>query len=98
MYSVTLDQIAHKLQPNGKPARKSEKVKIDTTPGEEADFFQSPFSMEELQKAIKEMKPNKAAAVDGIRTEQIQHFGNVTTKWILTFTDNCVLISQIPKL
>lgn len=64
MNNVTSVQIVHQLLLNGKTARKYEKVKIDRTPEKKINFFQSPVTMEELQKPVNEMKSNKAAGLD----------------------------------
>ena len=54
------------------------------------------FTLEELQKAIKQLKPGKAAGLDGITTEMIQHFGGKSREWILTMINKCADTSTIP--
>ena len=43
------------------------------------------------------LKPGKAAGIDGITTEMIQHFGPITKKWIVTLLNQCATTYSIPK-
>ncbi|GFR94956.1 LINE-1 retrotransposable element ORF2 protein [Elysia marginata] len=43
------------------------------------------------------MKTGKAAGLDGITTEMIQHFGPKTMSWILNLLNNCIGTCRIPK-
>ena len=55
-----------------------------------------PFTLEELQEAIKQLKPGKAAGLDGITTEMIQHFGEKAREWILAMINKSADSFAIP--
>ena len=54
--------------------------------------------MEELQEAMKHLKPGKAPGLDGITTEIIQHFGIQTRSWVLARLNDCATTFNIPKI
>ena len=99
--AVTPNQVAHQLILNGKPQhkergrRKEMKREMDNTMRDCDDSFE-PFTLEELQEAIKLLKPGKAAGLDGITTEMIQHFGGKTMAWILSMINKCADTCTIP--
>ncbi|KAL1460605.1 hypothetical protein WDU94_012577 [Cyamophila willieti] len=96
--NVTPDQVAHQLLKNGKTNFKVKNIKIKREINEN-HFLEEPFTVGELQEAIKMMKSkvNKAAGVDDIRTEQLKNFGPETLKWVTSLCNNCVTSLQIPK-
>eukprot|EP00057_Strongylocentrotus_purpuratus_P002687 XP_003725025.1 PREDICTED: RNA-directed DNA polymerase from mobile element jockey-like [Strongylocentrotus purpuratus] len=94
--NVTADQVAHKLLLNGKSAHKKRHKRnpwpqVDT----ESTWY---FNNLELQTASDSLKNGKAAGLDDIRTEQIKHCGHNTREWLLSLFDNCVTLSQLPKI
>ncbi|KAK3863666.1 hypothetical protein Pcinc_030585 [Petrolisthes cinctipes] len=56
------------------------------------------FTIEELHEALKHLKPGKAAGLDGITTEVIQHFGTRARSWVLALFNNCATTFCIPKI
>lgn len=44
------------------------------------------------------MKDNKAAGLEGLRSEQIKHFGPRAQAWILDLMNNCIEKMQIPRM
>ena len=64
---------------------------------ESHDEFE-PFNTEELNEAMKHLKPGKAAGLDYITAEVILHFGDKTKFWVLALFNNCARTLQIPKL
>lgn len=96
---VTPNQIAHHLILNGKTSKsKSNTGKLERCIEEETDFFKGLFMMEELTKAIDDLKPNKAAGLDDLRAEQIKQFGPATLQWLLSLMNNCTSRLKIPKI
>eukprot|EP00057_Strongylocentrotus_purpuratus_P020647 XP_011675121.1 PREDICTED: uncharacterized protein LOC105443541 [Strongylocentrotus purpuratus] len=94
--NVTAVQVAHQLLMNGKSAHKKRHKRnpwpqVDT----ESTWY---FNNLELQTDIDSLKNGKAAGLDNIRTEQIKHFGHNTREWLLSLFDNCVTLSQLPKI
>ena len=65
---------------------------------EESDEEFQPFTIEELQEAMKHLKPGKAAGLDNITAEVILHFGDKAKSWVLALFNNCARTLQIPKL
>ena len=61
------------------------------------DIFE-PFTMNELQSAIKHMKPGKAAGLDGIAVEMILHFGDRARSWLLALFNKCASTYRIPRI
>ena len=57
-----------------------------------------PFSHDELQEAMSTLKPGKAAGLDNISTEMIQHFGPNALAWILEFTNSCAVSFSTPQI
>ena len=55
------------------------------------------FTMSDLEEAMELLKPGKAAGLDGITTEMIQHFGAKSVSWILDLYNNCANTMTIPK-
>lgn len=95
--NITSNQIAHQLLLNGKTTTKKKKMKIIRDLESENDMMKKPFTLAELNLAIKAMKTNKAAGVDDLRTEQIRNFGPLALQYILNLMNNCVQSLNIPK-
>ena len=55
-----------------------------------------PFTEKELQEAKTSLKLGKAAGLDGISTEMIQHFGEKTRAWTLALMNRCASSCTIP--
>jgi len=56
-----------------------------------------PFTASEFDKAILEMKSDKASGVDDLTAEQIKHFGPVARSWLLGLFKNFMLKCSIPR-
>lgn len=95
--NITSNQTAHLLLLNGKTTTKKKKMKIIRDLESENDMMKQPFTLAELNLAIKAMKTNKAAGVDDLRTEQIRNFGPLALQYILNLMNNCVQSLNIPK-
>ena len=101
--AVTPNQVASQLVLNGKPnhkkkGHKKEKKKEMEDIMRNLDDSMEPFSIEDLEDAVKLLKPGKAAGLDGITTEMIQHFGQLTREWLLTMINKCALNFTVPTL
>lgn len=96
--NVTANEIAHQLLLNGKVKGKVNGAKIKRNVIEENNLISQPFKMDELKEGINQLKSNKAAGLDELRTEQIKYFGTETMKWLLKFYNNCIAQLKIPKI
>jgi hypothetical protein len=95
---VTPDQIAHQILFNGKiPGKKARGNTLPTGLGENS-VLDTPFTVDELENSIQQMKDNKAAGFDDIRTEHIKRFGSATLVWITELMNRCVATNQMPKV
>lgn len=74
-YDITPDQVAHQLLLNGKTTNRISKTKLERDMENENNFLGDNFTVDEVYEAISQMKNNKAAGIDDLRTEQIKHFG-----------------------
>ena len=101
--AVTPNQVANQLLRNGKPLHK-ERGRLKAMKRETAQIIQDsntqfdPFSQEDLHEAISTLKPGKAAGLDNISTEMIQHFGPKALEWVLNLTNSCATSYTIPKI
>ena len=102
--AVTPNEVANQLILNGKTSHKKRgllkerKLEMRSILEGSNDHNVEPYNIEELEAAMKFLKPGKAAGLDDITTEIIQHFGTETKSWILTLFNNCVVSCMIPKL
>ncbi|GFR83311.1 RNA-directed DNA polymerase from mobile element jockey-like [Elysia marginata] len=100
--AVTPNQVANQLLQNGKPANKEKghkkrlKGEMEQAMRDSSDQFEN-FTPDELNTAMILMKTGKAAGLDGITTEMIQHFGPKTMSWVLNLFNNCVRTCRIPN-
>ena len=63
-----------------------------------SDEVFEPFTMEELESAMKYMKSGKATGLDGITAEMILHFGDRTRVWPLSLFNKCASNYRIPRI
>ena len=100
--AVTPNEIAHQLLLNGKPYNKErgylKKMKEDMKQVlDTSDELFHPFTIKELDEALKTIKSGKAPGLDGISAEMILHFGPNTRKWLLALYNTCMMSLKIPK-
>ena len=100
---VTADQVAHQLLLNsqGNPNPRPQRAKLSRAANEssrDSTGFTRPFTMSELESAMKAMKNNKAAGLDDVLVEQIKHFGPGARRWLLDMVNKCVSSNKIPKM
>ena len=101
--AVTPNEVAHQLLLNGKPRNRERGYKrkmmadMNRAINESDDMF-LPFSRHELDEGVKTLKPGKAAGIDGITTEMIQHFGHNTRQWLLALFNECMASYRTPKV
>ncbi|KAI5708213.1 hypothetical protein M8J77_018222 [Diaphorina citri] len=57
----------------------------------------SPFTLSEVEVALKNTKSNKAPGFDGIHPEFLKHCGNYTKKWLAQFYTDIMNKGQIPS-
>ena len=55
------------------------------------------FSNQDMEEALALLKTGKAAGLDNITTEMIQHFGTTTRKWVLGLINKCAETETIPR-
>lgn len=60
--------------------------------------FSCPFSREETLEGIKNIKSGKAAGIDGIYPEFLQHLGPATISWLTKFFSNILETGNLPSL
>ena len=101
--AVTPNQIAHQLILNGKPPknsvrrRKQMKIQLQQTLQQDDGTQIEPFTLSELKTEIKQLKPNKAAGIDGIPNEFLKHLGPKALRWLQAFYQDCLTTSNTPK-
>ena len=84
--TVTADQIANQLLSNG---RRNNQPPTELT---------KPFSLDELATVLSLLKPGKAAGLDGLLTEMLQHLGNKAKTWLLDMLNECTRTKHIPSI
>ena len=97
--NVTPDQVASTLLLNGKAKdhRKISQKPIRRNIATERNESTKPFTANELDKALREMKSGKASGVDDLTTEQIKHFGPLARIWLLGLFNNVLHRRRIPR-
>ena len=101
--AVTPNEVAHQLLLNGKPHNKERgylkkmKESMNQVLNTSDEIF-LPFTIKELEEAIKTIKLGKAPGLDGVSAEMITHFGPNTKKWLLALYNNCATSFRIPKI
>ena len=61
-------------------------------------YYTKTITLEELQQAIKNLKNNKAAGLDDIRTEQLKHLGPIALQWLLNMYNHCIEQKTVPNI
>ena len=56
-----------------------------------------PFTLDELEKEIKQLKRNKVAGIDGILNEFLKHLGPKAQQWLLLLFTSCLRTKKISK-
>jgi len=59
--------------------------------------YGTPFSIQEIETALKKTKTQKAAGFDGIYLEFLKFTGTYTRRWLAEFYSNIIEICHIPK-
>ena len=100
--AVTPNQVANQLLLNGKPThkqkgqRKKRKRETTNTLKESKHHFDA-FSTQDMEEGLALLKIGKAAGLDNITTEMIQHFGAKTRTWVLAMINKCAETHTIPR-
>ena len=104
-YQVTANQVAQQLLVNGKcPGDRTftrqirnELRSISTSPT--VDYFHAtPFTLAELEKAIKACKTGKAPGPDNVHPEYLHHLGPKAKEFLLSLMNRCLSTCHIPKI
>ena len=101
--AVTPNQVANQLILNGKPQhkergrRKAMRREMDGIAQTSEDKL-DPFTTKDLEEALGLLKTGKAAGLDGITTELIQHFGSKAKAWTLALINKCAETCTVPKI
>ena len=99
-YNVTANQVATQLLLNGKSPRTNRarnRTKLPKT-DKNMSYYTKTITLEELQQAIKNLKNNKAAGLDDIRTEQLKHLGPIALQWLLNMYNHCIEQKTVPNI
>ena len=100
--AVTPNDVANQLLLNGKPThkqrgqKKAAKRETANITKDSINQFDD-FTEQELKEALALLKTGKAAGLDNITTEMIQHFGATTRSWVLTLLNKCAQTCTIPR-
>ncbi len=94
--AVTPSVVAHQLLLNGKinnnnrERERLKKIKLEMhrIMTQSKDRFEC-FTMDEMQSAMKHLKSEKTAGLDGIVVEMILHLGDRARSWLLTLFNKC---------
>ncbi len=57
-----------------------------------------PFSLDELATGLSLLKPGKAAGLDDLLIEMLQHLGNKVKSWFLDMLNECTRTKHIPSI
>ena len=86
--TVIADQIANQLLPNGRrmdhrrPTGEHHKTIVPSNKQPPTELTK-PFSLDELATGLSLLTPGKAAGLDDVLTEMLQHLGNKAKSWLL---------------
>jgi Reverse transcriptase (RNA-dependent DNA polymerase)/Endonuclease-reverse transcriptase len=96
--SVTPNQIAHQLLLNGKTSSKCRVNRYPKT-GDSLGLglLKSPFTPEEMVRALMKMKNGKSPGIDELCTEQVKNLGPMANCWLLDLFNNCRTTYEMPK-
>ena len=101
--TVTADQIANKLLSNGRrvehrrPPGEHHKTIVPSN-NQPPTELTKPFSMDELATGLSLLKPWKAAGLDDLLTEMLQHIGKKVKAWLLDMLNECTHTKHIPSI
>ena len=101
--TVTADQIANQLLSNGRrvehrrPPGEHHKTIVPSN-NQPPTELTKPFSLEELATGISLLKAGKAAGLDDLLTEMLQHTGNKAKSWLLDMLNECTRTKLIPSI
>ncbi len=56
-----------------------------------------PYTIEELNEGIKNIKLGKASGLDWITAEMVHHFGPKTREWLLHLFNTCITVHRVSK-
>ena len=92
--TVTADQIANQLLSNGRrvehrrPPGEHHKTIVPSN-NQPPTELTKPFSLDELATGLSLLKPGKAAGLNDVLTEMLQHLGNKAKSWLLDMLNEC---------
>ena len=92
--TVTADQIANQLLSNGRrvehrrPPGGHHKTIVPSN-NQPPTELTKPFSLDELATGLSLLKAGKAAGLDGLLTDMLQHLGNKAKSWLLDMLKEC---------
>ena len=101
--TVTADQIADQLLYNGRrvehrrPPGEHHKTIVPSN-NQPPTELTKPFSLDELATGLSLLKPGKAAGLDDVLTEMLQHIGNIAKYWLLDMLNECTRTKHIPSI
>ena len=101
--TVTADQIANQLLSNGRrvehrrPPGEHHKTIVPSN-NQPPTELTKPFSLEELATGLSLLKAGKAAGLDDLLTEMLQHLGNKAKSWLLDMLNECTHTKHIPSI
>ena len=101
--TVTADQIANQLLSNGRrvehrrPPGEHHKTIVPSN-NQPPTELNKPFSLDELATGLSLLKAGKAAGLDGLLTEMLQHLGNKAKSWLLDMLNECTSAKHIPSI
>ena len=94
------DQIANQLLSNGRRVehRSEHNTTIVPSINQPPIEFPRPFSLDELATGLSLLKPEKAAGLDDLLTEMLQHIGNKGKYWLTDMLNECPRTKHIPYI
>ena len=101
--TVIADQIADQILSNGrravhrKPPGEHHKTIVPSN-NQPPTKLTKPFSLDELVTGISLLKPGKAAGLDDLLTEMLQHLGNKAKSWLLDMINECTRTKHMPSI
>ncbi|KAJ8349372.1 hypothetical protein SKAU_G00245020 [Synaphobranchus kaupii] len=99
--TVTANSVAAQLVLNGRsqtrrrPTGEYRRTAVSDHP-QPASALTKPFDPEELEAALCLLKPGKAAGIDDVLAEMIQHLGPKAKSWLLEMLNSCMAKKTIP--
>ena len=95
---VTANQVVTQLLLNVKNEKMRHKIKLNHKKYSKDPGHTQHLSMEELEVGLSLLKARKANSPDNSSTEQIQHLGSGTKKWLLQMYNYCLSTHKLPKI